>query len=271
MSVADGSKHVMQGTEGSDVTEPSSHDLLADLGRLARDVGPAVRPVGAQRLLASITQSARQLFGARACSLALLTDDERELEYTTASGDGADGVTGMRLPAGQGIAGYVVMSGESVAIADLSSDPRFARAVAEDTGYVPRAMLAVPVLVADRALGVLTLLDRDADRPGAEHDLALLSVFAEQTALTLQTDRAFRDLGRVLLRALASAVEDGSALADAVERAAASVPLPDPDLAELASVFARLEQQGTAERRLAVRIVREVADYTGRRSPRPAR
>jgi len=250
------------------VTEPSAQDLLEDLGRLATDLAPAVRPVGAQRLLASITESARQLFGARACSLALLTDDERELVYTTASGDGADGVTGLRLPAGQGIAGWVVVSGESVAISDVSADPRFARSVAEDTGYVPRAMLAVPVLVGDQVLGVLTLLDRDDARPGAEHDLALLSVFAEQTALTLQTDSAFERLGRVLLQALGSAAEGGSTLAEAVERAATSVPLADADLAELATVFAQLQRQGPAERRLAVRLVREVADYSGRRSPR---
>lgn len=253
------------------MAEPSAQDLLSELGRLATDLGPAVRPVGAERLLASITQSARQLFGARACSLALLTDDERELEYTTASGDGADGVTGMRLRADQGIAGWVVMSGEAVAIADVSSDPRFARAVAEDTGYVPRAMLAVPVLVSDRVLGVLTLLDRDGDRPGADHDLALLSVFAEQTALTLQTDQAFANLGRVLLQALASAAEDGSALAEAVDGIAVSGASPDADLAELASVFAGLERQGAAERRLAVRVVREITTYARRRSPRLAR
>lgn len=253
------------------MADAQAAELLADLGRLAARLGPAVRPVGADRLLASITQSARQLFGARACSLALLSEDESELVYTTAAGDGAEGVTGMRLPSGKGIAGWVVMSGQPVAISDLESDARFARDVAEDTGYVPRALLAVPVQVEDRVLGVLTLLDRDAARPGADQDMALLAVFAEQTALTLQSEQAFTDLGRVLLGAVAAAAEDGSALADAVVRAAAGLPGRDADLAELAEVFALLERQGAEERRLAVRLVREVAAYAGRRSSRPRR
>lgn len=245
--------------------------LLAELGRLASLLGPAVRPVGADRLLASITQSARQLFGARACSLALLSEDESELVYTTAAGDGAEDVTGMRLPSDRGIAGWVVRSNQPVAISDLQNDARFARDVAEKTGYVPTALLAVPVSQEDRVLGVLTLLDRDAARPGAQQDMALLAVFAEQTALTLQSERAFSDLGRVLLAALASAAEEGGELADALTRAAGQDRTGDADLAELAEVLALLDRQGEQERRLAVRLVREVAAYTGRRSSRPRR
>ncbi len=243
-------------------------DLLRELGELAARLGPAVRPVGADRLLASITQSARQLFGAKACSLALLSEDGSELVYTTAAGEGADDVTGMRLPSGKGIAGWVVMSGQPVAVADLHNDSRFASDVAAETGYVPSALLAVPVTDDDEVRGVLTLLDRDDSRPGAEQDMVLLGVFAEQTALTLQSERAFADLGRLLLAAVAHAASEGSDLVDAVARVGQDAPEQDPDLAELAEVFALLGRQGERERRLAVRLVRDVAAYTGRRSAR---
>jgi signal transduction protein with GAF and PtsI domain len=253
------------------VAEAEADALIAELGRLAALLGPAVRPVGADRLLASITQSARQLFNARACSLALLSEDESELVYTTAAGDGAEDVTGMRLPSGKGIAGWVVRSNQPVAISDLQNDARFARDVAQETGYVPTALLAVPVSQEDQVLGVLTLLDRDASRPGAEQDMALLAVFAEQTALTLQSERAFSDLGRVLLAAVASAAEADGDLALALQRNAGQVRGPDVDLTELAAVFAMLDRQGAEERRLAVRLVREVAAFTGRQPSRPRR
>lgn len=60
---------------------------------------------------------------------------------------------------------------------------RFAQDVAEDTGYVPRALLAVPVSSPVRLLGVMTLLDRDADRPGAAlfHEIADEAYFAGVT------------------------------------------------------------------------------------------
>src|SRR5436309_12231875 len=100
-------------------------------------LGPAVRPTGTEELLRALTETARQLFGAAACSLALLSEDESELRYTIAAVEGAEEVTGMRIPSSSGIAGLVVRSGQPIAISDLASDPRFSRELAEQTGYVP--------------------------------------------------------------------------------------------------------------------------------------
>ncbi|MDQ4037406.1 MAG: GAF domain-containing protein [Actinomycetota bacterium] len=247
----------------------TAEELLAELGRVANDLGPAVAPPGSDGLLRALTDTARQLFGAQACSLALLSDDESELIYTTAAGAGADDITGMRMPSGRGIAGWVVMSGQPVAIDDLRSDPRFAQDVAEDTGYVPQALLAVPVVSPVRLLGVMTLLDRDAARPGADQDMVLLSVFADQAALALEASRAFGDVGRLLLAAVARAAGEGTDLASASVQATVTLDPDDRPLGELAALFAELGRLGEPERRLAVRLIREVLAYTARRSRRP--
>ena len=249
------------------MTAPDS--LLRELGQLAAALGPAVAPPGTQGLLSALTGTARQAFGAKACSLALLTDDEEELVYTTAAGSGAEDVTGMRMPATRGIAGWVVASGQPVAISDLRNDARFARDLAENTGYVPTAILAVPVQSELRLHGVLSVLDRDAERPGAEQDLALLAVFADQAAIALEGARAFADLGRVLLAALAAAATDASPLAAAVSRLRDELPPPDAELAELAALFADLAEQGPQERGLALRLCRDVLSYARGRSRRP--
>jgi GAF domain-containing protein len=242
-------------------------ELLRELGELATSLGPAVRPAETDELLRSLTETARRLFGAAACSLALLTDDDTELLYTTAAGEGAGGVTGMRIPASQGIAGWVVQSGQPIAIGDVAGDPRFARGVAEQTGYVPQTILAVPVQTSQRMLGVLSLLDRDAQRPGAEQDMALLSLFADQAALALASVDRFSFLGRVLLDALADAAS-GTDLVQAIRQAAEGLPAADADLAALAAAFATLARHGAAERRLALALVRDIGEYVERRPPR---
>jgi GAF domain-containing protein len=248
----------------------SPDELLAQIGELATSLGPAVRPAGTDELLRSLTETARRLFGAAACSLALLSEDESELVYTVAAGQGADDVTGMRIPASRGIAGWVVQSGQPIAISDVASDPRFAREQAEQTGYIPRAILAVPVETPGRLLGVISLLDRDSRRPGAEQDMALLSLFADQAALALASVERFSRVGQVLLGAMAQAAV-GDDLADTLRRAAEALPDADGDaeLAELAATFAALARRGAAERRLALAVMRDVGDYVERRSPRP--
>jgi GAF domain-containing protein len=246
----------------------SPDDLLRDLGALATSLGPAVRPVGSEELLRSLTETARQLFGASACSLALLSEDDSELIYTTAAGAGAEDVTGMRIPASAGIAGWVVQSGQPIAVNDVAGDPRFSLEVAEQTGYIPQAILAVPVETPQRTLGVISLLDRDTRRPGAEQDMVLLSLFADQAALALASVERFNVLGRVLLAALAEAAA-GEDLVAALHRAAEQVPPPDRDLAALAAAFAALARRGDAERRLALAVLRDVGEYVERRPPRP--
>src|SRR5580693_3177244 len=242
--------------------------LLTELGELATALGPAVRPAGTDELLRSLTETARRLFGAAACSLALLSEDESELIYTVAAGQGADDVTGMRISSSQGIAGWVVQSGQPIAISDVASDPRFSREQAEQTGYIPQAILAVPVETAARLLGVISLLDRDPRRPGAEQDMALLSLFADQAALALASVERFSLMGRVLLDALAQAAT-GDDLAETLRRAAGELPAADANLAELAFTFAVLARSGAAERQLALAVLRDVADYLERRPPRP--
>jgi GAF domain-containing protein len=155
-----------------------------------------------------------------------------------------------------------------MAISDVPSDPRFSRGLAEQTGYVPQTILAVPVETPQRMLGVISLLDRDERRPGAEQDMALLSLFADQAALALASVDAFGALGRVLLAALADAAADGD-LVLTLRQAADALPPADADLAALAATFATLARRGAAERRLALAVLRDIGEYAGRRPSRP--
>ena len=68
-------------------------------------------------------------------------------------------------------------------IEDVERDPRFAKDVAEGTGYVPQGLMAVPLLHDERALGVLEVLDRQSRFTLAE--MELLGLFASQAAIAL--------------------------------------------------------------------------------------
>jgi hypothetical protein len=82
------------------------------------------------------------------------------LEFKVAYGEGSRDLVGVRIPLNQGIAGYVAMSGQPIAISDVDQDARFNRDFARSTGYVPRSILATPLMAGDRVLGVMEILDK---------------------------------------------------------------------------------------------------------------
>ena len=241
-------------------------DALTELAQLAANAGPALVPVGHRELLLQITETARRLFSAMACSLALLTEDEEELEFISASGAGAEAVRELRIPATQGIAGWVVMSGQAIAVDDVATDARFAAGVAATTGYVPRSIIAMPLQTERRVLGVIEVLD-PGGRPGATlSDMELLSLFAGLAALAIEASTMFGDLGRVLLESLAGADVDAD-LATRLRRRAETAPKPRRDLADVTALLSELGQAGPDERRLAVRVLRDVLAFTRGRPP----
>ena len=75
-------------------------------------------------------------------------------------------------------------------IEDVARDPRFAKDVAEGTGYVPQGLMAVPLLHDEQALGVLEVLDRRSRFTLEE--MELLGLFASQAAIALDLLRRAR-------------------------------------------------------------------------------
>ena len=69
----------------------------------------------------------------------------------------------MRLPVGRGIAGWVVASGQAIAVADVHATSGSMRETAASTGYLPTTILAVPIEDDDGPLGVLEVLDRGTE------------------------------------------------------------------------------------------------------------
>jgi hypothetical protein len=134
--------------------------------------------ISGDALLEAVVRATAGAFDAAAASIAL-AEPSGELLYHAAWGAGAAEVAGMRLPAGVGIAGAVIASGEPQAVPHCRSDPRFAAQVARGTGYVPHTMLVVPLVRAGVSIGVVSILDRRDGRPYEQGDFARAALFAD--------------------------------------------------------------------------------------------
>jgi signal transduction protein with GAF and PtsI domain len=175
--------------------------------------GPLATEAGRRALLTEIVEMTRSVFAAKACSIMSHDSATTELVFEAVAGEGAGTLEGQRMPSNTGIAGWSLASEEPIAIADVGRDPRFARDVAEGTGYVPTALTVYPLLHDERSLGVLSVLDQSVSEQVGLADMDVLARIATHTAAVLAMIQAVRraeqggDPGTVALAGLRRALD----------------------------------------------------------------
>ncbi len=175
-------------------------------------------------LLDSIVQVARAIFGARAATILMLDKPNDELVFAAVAGEGEATMLGRRFPSSTGIAGWVLSSGQPLVIEDVTQDKRFASDVAQPSGYLPKGLMAAPLLGDEGVLGVLEVLDRPQRSKFSLIEIDLLGLFAHQAAIALDAQRHSRQTAAGQPRELAelwAAIER----LDGERRAAAEVLL----------------------------------------------
>ena len=170
---------------------------MTDL-RAAVAAGALGSEEGYKALLQSIVEVARAIFGARASSVFLHDEETDELVFEAVSGEGAGELVGRRFPSSTGVAGWVLVTRQPLVIEELEQDPRFAREAAESTGFVPKGLMAVPLLHDERALGVLEVLDRPQQAAFSLKEMELLGLFANEAAIALDLLQRAREARAVL-------------------------------------------------------------------------
>jgi GAF domain-containing protein len=237
---------------------------LQHLVQALEAAGRASLPLSNDALLRSIVEAAARIFQAAAASILLLNEAESVLEFKVATGAANQDLVGMRIPLDQGIAGYVVMTEQPIAISNVEQDARFNRDFAESTGYVPRSILAMPLISEGRMLGVMEVLDKiDAPSFGMQ-DMELLGMFARQAALAIEMSQGMERLGEALVAGLKrlSLTPQDEALGELI---AILQEAPDAirreDLLELATLFNGFSRLGEEERKAGLKILAALAEY----------
>jgi GAF domain-containing protein len=242
--------------------EPVNAALRALAARV--EAADRLSPPSSTAILRSIVDATVALFDAEAASIALHDPATDRLVFEVAAGAQGQGVVGLAIEPTQGVAGYVFSTGQPIALADVAGDARFGRVTAEQTGYVPRSLVAVPLADDDGVLGVLEVLDRRGAATFDLHDVELAGIFARQATVAIRATRVERDTA-ALLRKVVSAVGSAEGDVDAIVSAATS-DLADADdpLWALADDIARLRRADPGQ----LELVRELLAVLIRRAER---
>jgi Nif-specific regulatory protein len=137
------------------------------------------------RLLVLITETANKVMDTKASSLLLLDKKTQKLYFKVATGERKDQVKDYEINVGQGIAGVVAQSGESLLINDVSKDPRWYKDISDAIGFETRSIACVPMKKGTEILGVMQVIDKNDGSSLNNDDMDFLKAYADLAASAL--------------------------------------------------------------------------------------
>ena len=146
--------------------------------------------LGLRPLLHCIVSAARELTQTEASSIMLIDRKSGQLYFEAATN--LPGVRSIVVPMEGSIAGWVVQTGETLAVQDVHTDSRFYHKADEQSEFVTQSILAAPLIVRDKVLGVLEAINKRNGDKFTEEDIELLTVLGDQAAVAVQKALLFQ-------------------------------------------------------------------------------
>ncbi len=152
-----------------DITEhkavrDSLHQRNQELETLYRAGQIITSSLALPQVLQQFVNEVQSLLQVAACSVWLVDEETGDIVCQEATEPQRRVLHGWRLPVGQGFVGWVAAHGRSLNITDATTDPRHYPGIDEETGETIRSILSVPLMVHQRAIGVLQMVDEAPDR-----------------------------------------------------------------------------------------------------------
>eukprot|EP00002_Diphylleia_rotans_P029267 TRINITY_DN5950_c0_g1_i4.p1 TRINITY_DN5950_c0_g1~~TRINITY_DN5950_c0_g1_i4.p1 ORF type:complete len:1360 (-),score=279.66 TRINITY_DN5950_c0_g1_i4:394-4473(-) len=140
-------------------------------------------------LITILRLKSRELLEADRCTLFLLDEVRQEVRTKLAEGNEVS------FPLSQGIAGYVIRTGETLNIKDAYQDERFNRLVDSETGYRTRNILCMPVRSSEDGaiVGAIQMVNKKGG-PFVKADEELLKAFSAHAAVAITNSKLYHQI-----------------------------------------------------------------------------
>jgi putative nucleotidyltransferase with HDIG domain len=161
-------------------------------------------------LLDMIMELGMKVMDAEGCSVLLVDEKEKKLQFVAASGAKKEEVKKLSLDMGEGVAGWVAQNDQPLLIEDVSQDDRFSKKVDESLRQKTKSLICVPLKVKERTIGVMEVINKRGDRTFTERDMVLFKPLSAQAAVAIERARLYEDLEDMYIstvKSLAAAID----------------------------------------------------------------
>ncbi len=172
-------------TEEDNIKNARAQERQARL-ELLYDIAPKVSSFSeTAKALVEILGETQRLLRAAAVSLLMFDEPKQGLYRQTVGGKAPMALRQIKLGADSGIAGWVAHRGEPLVINDAAGDQRFNEDIDGVSGLATGAVMVVPVIRAQKVIGVLEAINKTGGGAFDERDLRIFTGLASTEALTL--------------------------------------------------------------------------------------
>jgi len=152
-------------------------------------------------LLHLIVTAAAQLLKAETSSIILADEATGDLRFEASADLSPAAMVVHPIPAGRGIAGWVVQHGQPLVVDDPGRDARFYDRIDRVSGRETRNLLAVPLCARGRVLGVVEVINTLASPGFDQRDVALAQSLASQASVAIDNARMYARLTEAVVTA----------------------------------------------------------------------
>ena len=140
-------------------------------------------------LLEQIIRMTQKTLGASAASILLFKDNEQELYFEAASGPAEKSLKSVIIDTQYSIAGHVARTGKPLIVNNVTRNPNFHAGIDKLTGFVTNSLICAPLMVQQKIIGVLEVLNKLDGSDFTDSDLEALVAVGVTSAMAIENDR----------------------------------------------------------------------------------
>ena len=183
-----GATHQVKQRRQFEVIESRQMDHLRVFHDVARTLTTALE---LEEILLAIMDKMANFFGPERWSLLMIDPDEKDLYYAIAVGEDSSSLRGLRVPLGQGVAGWVAATGNPLVVPNVSLDPHWSTFARNHPDLNIHSIACVPIRSGENTLGVIQLLNSKLDLL-SEYSISFLRILCDYAAIAIQNARSVK-------------------------------------------------------------------------------
>jgi len=167
-----------------DVTHSKDDGMPFDIGL---ELGtPLAKAKSVKEVLDIVMYQVGCIFQPLHWSILLKDPKTQDMVFSVVVGTNKEKLQGLKLPKGEGIAGHIMKTGESLIIEDVAKDKRFSIRVDKYSGFKTHSIIGTPLKTENKIFGVIELINRISDDNFTSQDLKILSSIGEYAAIAIE-------------------------------------------------------------------------------------